>query len=99
MHEAALPRMRQPLLHVAVVQHKCPMQEVKKESAARHAEAAALRAALRETQAEGPALQPLASMQADLSHLRLALNCDCQHFAYALWTSVLSIAHKQSTIT
>ena len=74
------------MLHVAVVRHKCMMQEVKKESAARHAEAATLRAAMRETQAEGPALQPLASMQAELSHLRWALNCDCHHCAYASWT-------------
>ncbi len=52
------------------------MQEAKKESAARHAEAAAVKTALREAQANNPSSLPLSHMQANspsslpLSHMQ-----------------------------
>ena len=49
------------------------MQEAKRESAARHAEGAALRSALREIQANSPGHQALVSMQHELSQLRSVL--------------------------
>jgi len=48
------------------------VQEAKKESAARHAEAAAVRTALREAQSNSPSSQPLSHMQADMVQLRSA---------------------------
>lgn len=48
------------------------MQEAKKESAARHAEAAAVKTALREAQANNPSSLPLSNMQADMAQVRSA---------------------------
>ncbi|DBA77873.1 TPA: hypothetical protein ACH3X1_009225 [Trebouxia sp. C0004] len=48
------------------------LKEVKKASAARHAEAAAVRSALREVQSNSPSSQPLSHMQADMAQLRSA---------------------------
>ncbi len=52
--------------------HRVSVQEAKKESAARHAEAAAARSALREAQPNSPSSQPLSHMQADMAQLRSA---------------------------
>ncbi|KAL0024417.1 hypothetical protein WJX77_000946 [Trebouxia sp. C0004] len=50
------------------------LKEVKKASAARHAEAAAVRSALREVQSNSPSSQPLSHMQADMAQLRSMLS-------------------------
>ncbi|KAA6420754.1 MAG: hypothetical protein FRX49_09331 [Trebouxia sp. A1-2] len=54
----------------AAVHATFELKEAKKESAARHAEAAAVRTALREAQTNSPSCQPLSHLQADMAQLR-----------------------------
>ena len=49
------------------------LKEVKRESALRHAEGADLRSALREAEGRGAIPEALASVQAELTHLRFPL--------------------------
>ena len=49
------------------------LQEVKRESALRHAEGADLRSAMREAQSKGTVPEALASLHAELTHLRSTL--------------------------
>ena len=59
-------------VHVPLLRHMS-LQEVKRRSAERHAEAADLRNALREAQGQGSPPQGLTSLQAELSYLRSIL--------------------------
>ncbi|KAL0030510.1 hypothetical protein WJX79_000290 [Trebouxia sp. C0005] len=58
----------------AAVHATFELKEAKKESAARHAEAAAVRTALREAQTNSPSCQPLSHLQADMAQLRSKLS-------------------------